>query len=431
MNDNEESELTDALKTGDVLVIEGHSGHRLRHYYDSLHFLAASSGIYKDCLPVALLVSSFEHILAYLKHCDLSLRHIFFVNTDLCPTNAVRRVLQNHGLCSRVRTLRLRKLHHDCPEILRLLEAMEKSSNVETAKMVHLQRFYPGIVQFPLIIPEETKISERVSRVFNSVHSASDAMIGNVHSFYAKWISVFDGKQCTDTYIFEQILPPIPCEKPLVSFRNVAESTLRREVVLFDVSNFRECVERVALCFPFTPSEISRVKEAFGKLIVIARNMGWILVSQTATPSSCEMPHRVIHLWRGARVTFKDGSMGNVVGFRRGNFPKCESNIEWPLVVRDDEKNATVVLPSLAPLHKFSPLQVSELPLRYGDTITAEQLFRTPRSSLVGRCWTLRPSLFIGRLSRLRCALASVPSLSQVTLTSPLPLGLLMAAEKR
>ncbi|ORC88415.1 uncharacterized protein TM35_000172870 [Trypanosoma theileri] len=430
MNDSEECELTEALKTGDVLVVEGHSGHKIRQYCDSLPFLAARAGIYKDCLPVSLLVSSLEHMLAYLNRCDLSQRHVFFVNTDLCPINAVILALQNCGISSRVRRLRLRKLHHNCPETLQLLHTMEKG-NVETSKVFLLKHCYTGMVQFPLIIPEETDISKRVSRVFNSLYSVCDAIMGDVHSFYAKWISVDDGKQWTDTYIFERILPPIPCKVQLISLRNVVESTLRRDVVLFDVSNYRECIERVALCFPFSPSEMGGTSEVFSRLIAIVRNMGWILVSQTATPSSCEMPNRVIHLWRGARVAFKDGGMGSVVGFKKETFPKWESNVEWPLVVRDDEKSAKIVLPSLVPLHKFSTFQVLELPLRYGDTITAEQLFRTPYSSLVGRCWSMRPSLFIGHLPRLRCALTSVPSLSQITLTSPLPLGMIMAVEKR
>ncbi|RNF17493.1 uncharacterized protein Tco025E_04824 [Trypanosoma conorhini] len=430
MNDDEERELTEALKVGKALLVEGHSGHRLRFYHDALPFLAAKAGMGGERAPVPLLVSSLRRLCSYLRRADLSRRHVFFVNTDLCAFCEVRDALHKHyGAATRLQRLSLRKLHHSCSETLKVLEAFERKREVALAA-ANFRYFFGDVGRDPLLIPEECGISAFASRVQNSVDATLKAGVVDVRSYCSAWMPDLGRRLWTDTYVFERILPPDPCGDPLPLFRGVVETILKREVTLIDVSDLREGVERMALSLAVSSKEKHCAKELLERVVTGTKRMGWVLVAQTATPSSFDMPQHTLHLWCGAQVVLGDGRMGTVKGFEETSLCR-DRKAKWPVVVIDGEVDGNVVLPSADFLHGVLNLRVSELPLRLADTMTAEELFLTPRSLLARRLFVLRPSLFIGHLPRLRCAFASLPSLSCVALTSPLPRNLRMTVATR
>ncbi|PBJ80470.1 hypothetical protein BCY84_01446 [Trypanosoma cruzi cruzi] len=429
MKDVEGREFAEALQSGNTLLVEGHSGHRLRLYYDSLSSVAAKAGIGGERAPVPLLISSLKCLSNYLRKLDFSRRYVFFVNRDLCVPCEVRHALcQHYGAAARLQTLSLRQLHHGCGETLKLLEALEQKCVAKLAA-VNFRYSLADVSRHPLIIPEEYGMSGFASRSQNLTDATLSTGLVDVHSYCSKWMPDLDKNLWTDMFVFERTWPSDPCGDFLPIFRGVVEALINREVVLIDVSDHRESVERVALCVALSSREKHRAKEFVERIVTGIRGVGWVLVAQIATPSSFDMPQRRIYLWCGARVVFRDGRMGTVKGFDKTSL--CRSGkADWPFVMLDSGTATTVVLPSITFLQRPLNLRVSELPLRYAGTRTVEELFLTPRVSLGKRFFVLRPSLFVGRLSHLRCAFASLPSLSCLALTGPLPWKLLVTAEK-
>ncbi|KEG11655.1 hypothetical protein DQ04_02391010 [Trypanosoma grayi] len=430
MNDEETKVLASILRHGDTLLVQGHSGHRLRLYYDALPHIAAKAGVSRCRVPVPLLVSSLGRLFRQLKHLDASSSCVFFVNTDLCSAAAVREALLHHGVKRRLRTLTLWKLHHSHQKTLKLLRALEQGDRA-AAKMVGFRYSFPGEIQYPLIIPEWYAMSESASRLSNSADAALTAGVADIRSYYSKWLPAANGRLWTDMYIFERMLPPDLCGNLLEPLRTAVEAVAQREVTVIDVCDAREGVERAALCFSFLSDEICVMRRILSDIVKCVKAIGWALIAQTGTSASFDMPNRVIHLWRGSRVAFNDGRSGIVCGFEEVLSPCGYQGVEWPVVRVDGENDAKLVLPSVAFLHRMRNMRVSELPLRYGDTTTAEELFLATQASFTGRRWTLRPSHFVGHLGRLRCALASVPDISQVVLTSPVPWEAIMSVEGR
>ncbi|EKF33170.1 hypothetical protein MOQ_002967 [Trypanosoma cruzi marinkellei] len=395
MEDDEGREFTKALQSGNTLLVEGHSGHRLRLYYDALSSVAAKAGIGGERAPVPLLISSLKCLFNCLRRLDFSRRYVFFVNRDLCAPCEVRQVLCQHygGAATRLQTLTLRQLHHRCGETLKLLEALEQKCLAKSTA-VNFRYSLADVSRHPLIIPEECGMSGFASRLHNSTDATLNIGVVDVRSYCSKWMPDLDKRSWTDTFVFERTWPSDPCGDFLLIFRGVVETLINREVVLIDVSDPRESVERVALCLALSSREEHRAKEFVERIVTGTRGMGWVLVAQTATTSSFDMPQRRIDLWCGARVVFRDGRMGTVKGFDNTSFC-CSEKAGWPVVMLDGGSTSTVVLPSITFLPRPLNLRVSELPFRYADTMTVEELFLTPRVLLEKRFFVLRPSLFL------------------------------------
>ncbi|CBH18450.1 hypothetical protein, conserved [Trypanosoma brucei gambiense DAL972] len=429
--DEETNALMRAIKVGGALLIEGHSGNRLRYYYDSFHDLAAQAGVPRARAPEPLLVTSIESLLRKLRGVTFC-HHVFFINTDLCCSQLVGSVLLRRGMSKNLHVLTLHALHHPDPSTLHLLKAMERRDAAAMAELSSFTVATGDASAAPLIIPRRSHDCERALRALNFSHAALAARTTDVHCFCPQWVPMRHRRKWTDMFVLECIFPSDDIADNMLSLRKALEGAVGREVVLLSASEIREKLERAAFCFTFSASERSVVNHLIASAIDAARRNGWILIVQTALPESWDLRERVVHLWRGARVISANGRMGTVQAFdvaqpSSQRLPSFFKQTMWPVVCLDGEACGSVLLPIASPFCTSQVSHVFDLPLRYGAFVTVEELYvaTTPEKRDFRR-WIVRPSLFIGQFPLLRCVIASVSSLSQVVLTRPFSWELLL-----